>query len=78
MRSLSEVTQAGGVMIPYSFLIENESVKPGNCDIVMCKELSYVLALTKTSTLQTAVVCFQGWCVSKHKALSALLTACRR
>lgn len=52
--------------------------EPDYCDIVMCKELSYVLALKKASTLQTAVVGFQVWCVSKHKALSALLTACRR
>lgn len=52
--------------------------EPDNCDIVMWKELSYMLAITKASTLQTAVVCFQGWSVSKHKALSALLTACRR
>lgn len=51
--------------------------EPDYCDIVICKEISYVLALTKASTLQTAV-CFQGWCASKHKALSALLTACRR
>lgn len=36
-----------------------------------------MLALTKAFTLQTSVVCLQGCCVSKHKALGALLTACR-
>lgn len=56
---------------------QNGSVEPNHCDTVACRRLSCILALTKAPTLQTAVVCLQGRCVSKHKALSALLTAGR-
>lgn len=77
MRSLSEITHAGDVVIPYSVQTEKESVEPDYCDILVCKRLSCILALTKAPTSQTGVVCLQGWCVSKHKALGALLTAGR-
>lgn len=77
VRLLSENTHAGDVVMLNSVQPENGNVEPNHCDTVACRRLSCILALTKAPTLHTAVVCLQGRCVSKHKALSALLTAGR-
>lgn len=77
VRSLSEKTHAGDVVITNSVQPEKGSVEPNHSDTIVCRRLSCILALTKAPTSQTAVVCSEGRCVSKHKALSALLTAGR-
>lgn len=78
MRLLSEITHAGDVKKILNYVqTEKENAEPDYWDIVVCKRLSCILALTKAPTSQNGVVCLQGWCVSKHKALGTLLTAGR-